>query len=294
MQRIVPHLWFDAQAKEAVSLYTSLFPDSHTTNVSVIEGTPSGSVDIISFTLAGQSFMAMNAGPLFTFNPSVSFLIACASKEEVAVLFEKLSEGGSVLMPLQSYPFSECYGWVADRFGLSWQIMYMGEMGVSQKITPTLMFVGDVCGRAEEAISHYTSVFGDAKVDHMMRYEAGEGQDKAGSVKHAGFTLLRHEFAAMDSAHEHKFAFNEAVSFMVYCSAQEEIDYYSDNLSAAPEAEQCGWIKDKFGVSWQIVPSAMDALMASGDREKVARVGAAVLTMKRLNIAQLEAAARGE
>jgi predicted 3-demethylubiquinone-9 3-methyltransferase (glyoxalase superfamily) len=292
-QKITPHLWFDKEAKEAAAFYVSIFPDSRVTNVTVLHDTPSGSVDTVSFELLGQAFMAISAGPLFKFNPSVSFLVACKTKEQVDTIWEQLSEGGMALMELGEYPFSERYGWIMDRYGLSWQIMFMGDREIKQPIIPTLMFVGEVCGKAEEAINFYASVFRDSKVGDIVRYSQGEEPDREGTVKHAAFTLEGQEFAAMDSALGHDFAFNEAISFMVYCDTQNEIDYYWDQLSAVPEAEQCGWLKDKYGLSWQVVPTAMDEMMGSDDQERIDRVTEAFLKMKKFDIAELERAYQG-
>ena len=165
-QKITTHLWFDKESKEAAEFYVSVFGEGSKINsVSTIHDTPSGDCDIISFNLRGQSFMAISTNPLFKFNPTVSFLVACGSKEEVEALWGKLSEGGKALMELGSYPFSEKYGWIQDKYGLSWQLMFMGSRKAGQSITPTLMFVGDVCGKAEEAMSFYASVFKDSKVD---------------------------------------------------------------------------------------------------------------------------------
>lgn len=100
--------------------------------------------------------------------------------------------------------------------------------------------------------------------------------------------------AAMDSQQEHKFAFNEAVSFVVSCENQDEIDYYWGKLSAHPESEQCGWLKDKFGLSWQIVPSILDTVMSAGDTAQIARVTQSFLKMKKFDIATLEQAAAGK
>jgi predicted 3-demethylubiquinone-9 3-methyltransferase (glyoxalase superfamily) len=294
MPKITPHLWFDKEAKEAADFYTSIFRDSKVTSTTTLHNTPSGSVDIVSFELLGQAFMAISAGPLFKFNPSVSFLVACNTKEEVDALWEKLSEGGMALMELGEYPFSERYGWVQDKYGLSWQVMFLGERPIKRRITPTLMFVGNVCGKAEEAINFYASVFHNAKVGDILRYGKGEEPDKEGTIKHAAFTLEGQEFAAMDSARGHNFTFNEAISFMVYCDTQEEIDYYWEKLSAVPEAEQCGWLKDKFGLSWQVVPTGMDEMMRSGDKEKIARVTEAFLKMKKFDIAELKKAYEGK
>lgn len=292
MSKITPHLWFDREAVEAAELYTSTFSSSRITDVSTLHGTPSGDVDVVSFELLGQPFMAISAGPLFRFTPAVSFLVSCRSREEVDELWATLGEGGSALMPLDSYPFSERYGWTEDRYGLSWQVMAAGD-DVRQRITPTLMFVGDVCGRAEEAIAFYTSVFPDSKPGHVARYAQGEEPDTEGAIKHAGFTLAGQEFAAMDSARGHGFSFNEAISFMVGCETQDEIDYYWDSLSAVPEAEQCGWLKDEFGVSWQIIPNVLGEQLASGTEEQIARVTEAFLRMKKFDLAELKRAYEG-
>jgi predicted 3-demethylubiquinone-9 3-methyltransferase (glyoxalase superfamily) len=300
MRKITPHLWFDKEAKEAAEFYTSVFSaraesaspgkESRVKNTTMLHNTPSGSVDIVTIELLGQEFMLISAGPLFKFNPSVSFLVACKTKDEVDALWEKLSEGGTALMELGEYPFSEKYGWTQDRYGLSWQVMFMGNREIKQRVIPTLMFVGDVCGKTEEAINLYASVFRNAKVGDIFRYSRGEEPDKEGTVKHAAFTLEGQEFAAMDSARGHNFTFNEAISFMVYCDTQEEIDYYWGKLSAVPAAEQCGWIKDKYGLSWQIVPTVMNEMLRDKDQKKLARVTEAFLKMKKFDIAKLKEA----
>ncbi len=294
MQKITPHLWFDKEAKEAAEFYVSTFgKGSKVKNISKLDNTPSGSVDIVTFELLGREFQAISAGPLFKFNPSVSFHVICKTKDEVDAIWEKLSGGGIVLMELGAYPFSERYGWVQDKYGLSWQIIYSGGADVKQKITPVIMFVGNVCGKAEEAVYFWTSVFQGAKVDTILRFGKGEEPDKEGTLKYASFSLLGQEFGAMDSAHEHTFAFNEAISFIVHCDTQEAIDYYWIKLSAVPEAEQCGWLKDKYGLSWQIVPTAMDEMTRKGSKEQIARVTEAFLKMKKFDIESLKRAYEG-
>ncbi len=303
MQKITPHLWFDKEAKEATEFYASLFPNSKITRVTTLHNTPSGDCDVVSFELAGEPFMAISAGPLFKFNPSVSFHFKCETKEEVDAMWDKLSRGGNVRMPLGSYPFSERYGWVGDKYGLSWQLMYAGGSEIKQRITPVLMFVGKVCGKTEEALTFYTSVFknspagtasvADTKAAILARYGKGEEPDREGTVRYAHFTLASQEFGAMDSAREHKFAFNEAISFMVPCDTQEEIDYYWGKLSADPKAEQCGWLKDKYGLSWQIVPTVMNEMMRDKDQKKISRVTKAFLKMKKFDIDALRRAYEG-
>ena len=155
--------------------------------------------------------------------------------------------------------------------------------------------------KAEEAINFYASVFknapdgkaGETKAEVLARYGKGENPDREGSVRYAHFSLLGQEFGAMDSAREHKFAFNEAISFIVPCDTQQEIDYFWGKLSAEPKAEQCGWLKDKYGLSWQIAPAVMQELLGGGDKARIERVTRAVLKMKKFNIAALRLAAAG-
>jgi predicted 3-demethylubiquinone-9 3-methyltransferase (glyoxalase superfamily) len=293
MHKIAPHLWFEKEAVEAAEFYVSTFSDSRITNLTTLYDTPSGDCDVVSFDLFGQPYMAISAGPLFKFNPSVSFLVSCDTKQEVDGLWSKLSERGTALMQLDSYPFSELYGWTEDKYGLSWQIMYAGEQEIGPRITPTLMFVGKVCGKAEEATKFYASVFRNSETGPILRYGKDEEPDEEGTIKHAAFTLEGQRFAAMDSARGHDFAFNEAVSLIVKCDTQADIDHYWHSLSAVPEAEQCGWLKDRYGLSWQIVPSSMEEMMRNGSKEQIARVTEAFLKMKKFHIAELERAYEG-
>jgi predicted 3-demethylubiquinone-9 3-methyltransferase (glyoxalase superfamily) len=295
-QKIVPSLWFDKEAEEAARFYASLFSNSEILEISrypeagqEIHGQTPDSVMTVDFSLEGYRFMALNGGPLFNFNPSISFFANRASEEEVNRLWDQLSEGGSVLMELAKYPFSERYGWLADRYGLSWQIT-VAEDGASP-IVPSLMFVGERAGRAEEAINFYTSLFKDSKVGDLFRYTAGQEPEKEGAIAYGPFTLAGQDFAAMDSAQDHRFDFNEAISFVVECEDQAEVDYFWERMSAVPESEQCGWLKDKFGVSWQIVPTAMNKLLTDPDPGRANRAMDAMLQMKKLDLAALRAAA---
>jgi predicted 3-demethylubiquinone-9 3-methyltransferase (glyoxalase superfamily) len=302
MNKISPCLWFDDQAEDAAKLYRSLFEDSETYYITrygkagfEIHGQPEGKVMTVEFQIAGQSFTALNGGPFFKANPSISFLVCCTSREEVDRLWKAFSDGGKALMELGTYPFSGHYGWIQDKFGISWQVMLMGDRPFTQKIVPTLMYVGAMAGKAEEAMGRYVSIFPNSKIDGVMRYGAGEAPDAEGTVKHAGFTLEGQAFAAMDSAHKHEFSFNEGISLVVRCKDQAEIDRLWDALGEGgdPEAQQCGWLKDKYGVSWQIVPENMDDMLQHGSKEANERAMAAMLQMHKLDIAALEAAAKG-
>jgi len=293
-QKITPFLWYDHEAGEAARLYTSVLRDSRITGTRTLDGTPSGRVEVVTADLMGQEFSLMSAGPPFRFTPAVSFLVACVAKEEVDRLWEALSKGGKALMGLGAYPFSRRYGWVQDMYGLSWQLMQVSDLPVRQGITPTLMFTGKMAGRAEEAMDLYVSVFRDAKVGDIMRYGPGEEPDRDGTIKHGELKLEGQWFAAMDSARPHEFTFNEAISFVVHCRNQREVDHYWGRLTAVPEAEQCGWLKDRFGVSWQVVPTALDEMLMDKDARKVARVRDAFLKMKKLDIAALKKAYEGK
>lgn len=298
MQKIVPHLWFDNQAKEAAEFYVSAFgKDSKITGITTLHNTPSGDVDSVTFELMGHSFMAISAGPMFTLNPSISFFVNFdpsrdqQARENLDALWDKLSEGGTALMPLQEYPFSNRYGWIQDRYGLSWQLILTDPDGDPRPdLIPSLMFVGDQCGKAEEATDFYLSVFKNSRRGEIARYPAGMEPDKEGTIMFTDFMLEGEWFAAMDSAQKHAFSFNEAISLMIQCENQEEIDYFWDKLSAVPEAEQCGWVKDNYGVSWQIVPKVMNEMIIKGTREQVDKVTQAFLPMKKLNIKKLQEA----
>jgi predicted 3-demethylubiquinone-9 3-methyltransferase (glyoxalase superfamily) len=300
MQKIIPHLWFDKEAKQAADFYVSVFPDGVINHYSVIKDTPSGDAETVSFSLMGFNFMAISAGPYFKVNPSVSFMVNFdPSKDSEATtrideIWDKLSEGGKVMMPLQKYPFSERYGWVEDRFGVSWQLILTNPAGEERPpIIPSLMFTKDVSGKAEEATNYYISVFKNSKRGQLAKYGPGSEPEDPNNVMFTDFMLEGQWFAAMDSSRQHEFNFTEGVSLLVECEDQEEIDYFWGKLSAVPQAEQCGWLKDKYGLSWQIAPKQMQEYM-NGTPEQVARVTKSFLAMKKFNLAELEKAYKGE
>ena len=301
MQKIIPHFWFDKEAKKAAAFYTSLFSNSKVTNTTTITGTPSGDCDIVSFELQGQSFMAISAGPYFKFTPAISLMVNFDLSQDkdaakrIDEVWAKLSEGGKVMMEIGEYPFSKRYGWVADKYGLSWQLILTNPEGEERPlIVPSMLFVDKKYGKAEEASNFYLSVFKDSKRGTLAQYPANSEPNKEGTVMFTDFKLADTWFAAMDGGGEHNFDFNEAVSFIVNCDTQEEIDYYWGKLSAVPESEQCGWLKDKYGVSWQIAPAAMNKMMTSGSKEQIVRVTQAFLKMKKFDIKTLQDAYEGK
>lgn len=294
MRKIVPHLWYDKEAGEAAELYVSAFEGSRILNRAVIEGTPSGDAETIAIELAGTEIRMISAGPYFRFTPSASFTVNCADAAEVDRLHAALRPGGADLMELGEYPFSPRYAWIEDRYGLSWQLSATGPAAPGRKIVPTLMFTGTNAGKAEEALRFWSALVPGSSVGTIARWEEGAPYDKPGTVMHAAFELGGIPLAAMDSGYAHGFGFNEAVSFMLYCEDQAELDRYWAALSAVPEAEQCGWLKDRYGLSWQVVPTAMDAMMVDPDPAHRARVVEAFLQMKKFDLAALERAWRGD
>ncbi|HSP88577.1 MAG TPA: VOC family protein, partial [Ignavibacteriaceae bacterium] len=223
----------------------------------------------------------------FKFNPSISFIVLSKDEKEIDNLWKKFSDGGKILMELQKYDWSPKYGWVQDKFGLSWQLM-LTEDNIKYKIFPSLLFVDKSYGKAEEAISFYTSVFKNANVESIFKYGPDDKQNDENAVMYGDFIIEEEKFAAMDGAGEHGFKFNEAISFVVNCETQDELDYYWKKLSADPKAEMCGWLKDKYGLSWQIVPTVINELLNDKDKKKSQRVMQAVLKMKKIDIAALE------
>lgn len=156
--------------------------------------------------------------------------------------------------------------------------------GIKHGIVPHLWYDKE----AKEAAEFYCSIFSDSKIRHITKLR----NTPSGDCDVVSFTLLGQPFMAISAGPF--FKFSEAISFMVYCDSQEEIDYYWKKLSAVPEAEQCGWIKDKYGLSWQIVPVAMEQMMEDKDQVKVDRVMQAVLQMKKLDLAALQKAYDGK
>lgn len=286
-QKITPFLWFDGKAGEAANFYTSIFKNSNI--LSTMPG-PGGSVMSATIMLNGQEFIVFNGGPMFSFSPATSFFVTCETEEEIDRLWGKLFEGGKALMALDKYPFSEKYGWLEDKFGINWQLMLADS---SQKISTSFLFVGNQHGKAEEAIHFYTSIFQNSGIEEIVRYEEGD-QDPKGTVKYSSFSLNGQQFGAMDSNYDHQFTFTPAISLFVKCETQPEIDEFWEKLSAGGTKNRCGWLQDKYGVSWQIVPPILGRMLGDPDHEKSRQVMDAMLKMDKLIISDLEKAYNGK
>lgn len=198
MQPIIPHLWYDKEAKQAAEFYVNVFGgDSKVTNVKTLHNTPSGDCDIVSFKLWGQSFMSISAGPYFKLNPSISFMVnfdpsqMADAATRIDQVWNQLIEGGKALMPLDKYPFSERYGWVQDKFGLTWQLILTNPNGEERPvIIPSLLFTGEKFGKAEAAREFYLSVFKNSKPGTIVKYPEGSpAPQKEGTVMFSDFKL---------------------------------------------------------------------------------------------------------
>ncbi|TSJ43506.1 VOC family protein [Mucilaginibacter corticis] len=297
MAVIKPHIWFDQdKAKEAAEFYTSLMPGSAVDYVNHFPG-PGVECEIVEFTLAGQPFLGISAGQGLKIDPSISFMINFDPSRDpdaakrIDEVWNKLTEGGNIMMPLDRYPFSERYGWVADKYGVSWQLILTNPTGEERPvIVPCMMFTGDVAGDAGKAMDFYCSVFKDGKRGTTAPRPEDMGPDKAGTLMYADFYVNGTWLAAMDSAHPHGFAFSDAVSLLIPCETQEEIDHYWSALTEGGKPGQCGWLKDKYGVSWQVASTVMFDALKNGNREQVESVLKVFMSMTKVDAGALQQA----
>ncbi|MCW8309726.1 VOC family protein [Sphingobacterium sp. InxBP1] len=259
---IIPSIWFDQNAQEAFNLYCQVFPNSHCQSTSSI---------VVEAELNGIRFIGINGGPMFKPNPSISFMVICESKEEIDRVWDAFSRGGHILMPLDSYPWSSYYGWLADKYGVNWQLN-QGKLSDTnqQAIVPTLMYCGAHQGKCEAALHFFEDLFKDFQSNGILRYPEGEFK---GSVQHTQFVVNGFTLMAMDSGVKQDFTFTEGVSMTILCKDQEEIDYYWDKITQQGNESRCGWCKDQFGISWQIVPEQIaDYLQQPGAVEALMKM----------------------
>ncbi|UYO96857.1 VOC family protein [Microbacterium sp. M28] len=278
-QKIIPNLWFNRDADEAGGFYSEVLPRTGTRvsarypdDVPDWQAEFAGETLVVDLDVDGYQIALINAGDEFRPNPSISFMLnfdplafdddVDAARRALDETWKGLSNGGRVLMEVGEYPFSRRYGWVEDRFGVSWQLILTDPEGEPRPfVIPQLMFSGPVQGKAQEAAEFYVSLFDDAHLGFIAEYTEPTGPAAAGDVMFGEFHLAGQPFSMMDSAVVQDFTFGAGVSLEVRCADQAEIDRLWDALSAVPEAEQCGWLADRYGVSWQIVPENMGELM---------------------------------
>ncbi|MBY0481606.1 MAG: VOC family protein [Chitinophagaceae bacterium] len=275
-KKIYPCLWFDGQANAAAEFYCNIFPNSKLLSDSGM---------VVMFELMGKKIMGLNGGPHFKLNASISFLVHLNSKEAIDSAWEKLSDGGTVMMAIDKYPWAERYGWIKDKFGMTWQLMLADMVDLS----PSMLFANTQYGRGIEAMELYQSIFPLSGTDIKELYGAGAPQAE-GKLMFGRFHIQDYSIVAMDGPGDHQFQFNEAFSYVVQCDTQEEIDHYWNSLTANGGKEsRCGWLVDPYGVSWQIIPSSLSKLMSNPATSN--KVMQEILKMKKLDIAALERAA---
>lgn len=276
-QMIVPNVWSNKLAEEQAEFYAGVFRDFsfEVTGRYPNEGLPdfqkemAGKPVTVHLHLAGTQITIINAGPEFEPNPSINFMLNFDpvlyedASDYLDEVYEKLSDGGFVMMPKDEYPFSKKYAWVADKFGVSWQLILTNPEGEPRPLVlPSLMFCGAAQNKAREAVSAYIELIPDSRWGTIAEYPEQSGPAGEGNIMFSEFQLAGQWFTAMDSGVEQPFTFNEGVSLMINARGQDEIDRYWAALSTVPESEQCGWCKDAYGLSWQVVPDNMDELMS--------------------------------
>ena len=271
---IFPCIWFDGKAREAFDFYVSVFPHSKITDENPI---------VVKALLDGTEMMGLNGGPMYTPNPAISFMWVSNDKVAIARIWEKLTKDGRIFMQLDSYPWSESYGWVEDRYGVSWQLYYGPDDWKYNKLVPTLMFGQAQQGRCQQALDFYEKTFPAYKNDGLLRYSEGP---MTGQVQHTQFTLNGHLLMAMDSGVPQHLTFTEGVSLVLECDNQEAIDYYWNAFTQSGEEGLCGWCKDPFGISWQVVPKNIVQLLFESSNPQKAQE--ALMQMRKIEIAKLQ------
>lgn len=303
MQKIIPAIWCNGDATEAADFYVSVFRDARvlaqtnypTEGLLDFQKHMAGQPLTVDVEVHGLRLNLINAGDEFRPTPSISFLINAdplmyGGVDEARAYISHihnaiLENGGSELMALDEYPHSPWYAWIADRFGVTWQLMFTNADGDERPpIVPTFLFGGPQQNKAKEATDTWISLFSDSRRGALIPYDQEAGPAVPGSVMFTDFQLSGQWFAAMDSAVEQPFTFTPGISLMVGCADQTEIDRYWEVLSTVPEAEQCGWCQDAYGVSWQVGPFGWS-------EEELGPEGyAAMMSMGKLDIAALRAA----
>jgi len=296
MRALYPSFWFNDNAEEATEFYLGLFPDSEMISIQrhteAGHGEP-GSVLATHFRLANLELLTINGGPTFTPNPSISLFVETSDLARVDALWESLSEGGFVMMEYGEYPWAAKYGWLADRYGVSWQISAGEQEAVS--ITPALLFVGEQFGKLEAAIHRWVSIFPNSDPGQIVKNEGAEDPAREGTVMFSRFSLGGQSIIAMEDNGPHSYTFTEGGSLLAECDDQAEVDrLWAGLIADGGKPSQCGWLWDPYGLSWQVTPTRLFELVTSDDAVGAARATQAMYQMQKLDIATLERAFKGE
>ena len=276
-RKVTPCLWFDNNGAEAAQFYVSVFPNSSIKS----SGGP-----MTTIMLDGNEILLLDGWSMYQKNPSISLYVKCRTKEEIDAIWSKLMDGGIAMMELQEYPWSKYYGWCQDKYGMTWQVILYEQWELGQSIVPSLLFTQDKFGKGEEALTFYTKLFKNSAIDRIAHIPAGDPNE--GKMLYAEFHLEDSHLVAMDGPGDHKFTFSEGISLSVQCDGQEEVDYFWNALTAdGGEESQCSWLKDRFGISWQIVPVQLMAALGDSDPAKAQYAMQQMLQMRKIVIADL-------
>lgn len=277
MNSIYPCLWFDTDIKQISDYYCGIFKNAiHKSNNPITS----------YFSLMGTPFLALNGGPKYKVNAAISYYVYCGDEPEIERLYAELLLEGKILMPLNKYPWSEKYAWIEDKYGVNWQLD-VASIDSDQKILPSMLFVNEKMNKLKEAINFYTHIFPNSNtvIESPCPPEMNMATD---AILFAQYKLSGFLMNSMSSSHPHEFDFTPGNSFVVECDSQQEIDHYWDKLGEGGTYNKCGWLDDKFGVSWQIVPAILGSLMS--DPAKAQKVMEAFMKMDKFIIADLESA----
>jgi predicted 3-demethylubiquinone-9 3-methyltransferase (glyoxalase superfamily) len=277
-QRIYPCLWFNKEAREAVEYYSGIFSNFIALKQNEFVST---------FEINGCKFMAINGGPHYKMNPAVSYFVYCGGDQEIDRLYKALIHGGDIIMPLDKYAWSPRYACIIDKFGVSWHLD-VEEINNSQKIVPTLLFVNEKNLMVGDAVEFYSTIFENSKILLKAPYPPNTGMPDD-AILFAQYKLLNVVINSMSSTMHHDYDFTPGNSLVIECSHQDEIDYYWEKLGEGGKYSRCGWLTDKFGLSWQIIPDFLTELTT--DPIKGPKVVEAFMQMTKFEIEPLLKAA---
>ncbi len=280
---IVPCVWCHGNAREMAEFYLGVFKNSR-----VLEE----NFGTVLLEIEGKQLRLLNGGNEYQPNPSISLMLRFDEVDGVDEICQQLAEGGKLVLAPGQYSWSERYCWLNDKYGVSWQILVKKYEGIYPGITHVLMFMGENFGKAYEAIQFYLSVFKDSSLELLTFYGEGQGESEE-VVEHGELMIGDSHFIFMDTSVDQEYNFSPGLSLMVNCKTQADIDYYWQALSAGGGSEgQCGWLEDKFHLSWQVTPEKMASYFANPATSPA--VAGALMPMRKIDMAALEAAARGE
>lgn len=283
---IFPCLWFNGDGVEAAYFYTAIFGGTITVDTPFV----------LNIELLGQKLMLLNGGPQFQKNSSISLNVLFNNREEYLKIENELKKDGTILK--ESIENESALNiWVCDKFGLTWQLTLLKEDLPNQRIRPSFMFFNQNYGKARHAIDFYTSIFPNSGIDDVLNFEEESSENEiAARTKQACFRIDNYTLECSDSSENYPFTFSEAISMVVLTDNQEETDSYWNGLcSGGGQESRCGWLKDPYGISWQIVPKVLIELMNDvKNPEKAQRVMMALSSMTKIVIKDLENAYHAE